>query len=165
MVQALLQITQAANVGTAGQALKGNTAATVVWANADNTGVVSWRYELLYVPPGSAVALTTQGPGATSTYTMGAPTAAKPGSYRVRLTVTDALGNQDVDIRNFCVPTPNRGWLIPPDQRQPPPLPLVGTGSKPDECNYGGQAFGWTGDTDATRKQLYQFMLDVDSLL
>src|SRR5262245_53111622 len=108
MVQALLQITQAANVGADGQALKGNTAAAVVFANADDTDVVLWKYELLYRPPGSAVPLVVQGPNTTATFNMGAPTAAKPGCYRVQLTVTDSLGNEDVDIRCFAVPTTNR---------------------------------------------------------
>lgn len=163
MVQALLQITQAANVGADGQALKGNTAAAVVFANSDDTDVVLWKYELLYRPPGSAVPLVTQGPNTTATFNMGIPTAAKPGCYRVRLTVFDAAGNLDVDIRNFAVPTPNRDWIIPPDQREPPPLPLVGVGAKPDECNFGGQAFGWTGDDNVARKLLHAILMEIDA--
>lgn len=164
-VQALLQITQAANVGASGQALKGNTAANVVFSNSDNSEVVLWKYELVYRPPGSAVPLAVQGPNTTATFNMGTPTALKPGCYRVRLTVTDALGNEDVDIRCFAVPTVNQAWLIPPDQRLPPPLPLEGLGAKPDEMNFGGQAFGWTGDDDATRHLLHQILVKIDQLL
>jgi hypothetical protein len=163
MVQALLQITQAANVGADGEALIGNTAAAVVFSNADDTDVVLWKYELLYRPPGSAVPLATQGPNTTSTFNMGTPTAAKPGCYRVRLTVEDAAGNQDVDIRNFAVPTANRSWIIPPDQREPPPLPLLGTGAKPDELNFEGQAFGWAGDDDVGRKLLHAILVEIDA--
>jgi hypothetical protein len=165
MVQALIQITQAANVGADGHALVGDTAAAVVFSNADDTDVVSWKYELLYRPPGSAVPLATQGPGLTSTFNMGTPTAAKPGCYRVRLTVTDAAGNEDVDMRCFAVPTANFSWIIPPDQREPPPLPLVGTGAKPDECNFGGQAFGWAGDDNVARKLLHAILVEIDSNL
>lgn len=162
---ALIQITQAANVGANGQALVGNTAAAVVFSNADNTDVASWEWQLLYVPPGSAIALTTQGPGPTQTFNMGTPTAAVPGCYRVKLTVRDAAGNADVDIRCFAVPTANRSWIIPPDQRFPPQLPLTGIGAKPDELNFGGQAFGWTGDTDNTRRLIYRMIKDIDALL
>lgn len=164
-VTALIQITQAANVGTNGQALKGNTADPVVFSNADNSNVALWTWELLYRPPGSAVPLVVQGPNTTSTFNIGTPTAAKPGCYRVRLTVVDASGNQDVDIRNFAVPTTVRGWIIPPDQREPPPLPVIGTGAKPDEMNFGGQAFGWTGDDNAARKLLHQILVEIDAAL
>jgi hypothetical protein len=160
---ALLQITQGATVGADGEALKGNTADDVVFSNADDTDVATWKFELLYVPPGSALTPTTQGPNATATFNMGTPDV--PGCYRVRLTVTDADGNESVDIRNFAVPTPNRDWIIPPDQRDPPPLPLSGTGSKPDELNFGGQAFGWQGDDDAARKLLYAILLEIDANL
>jgi hypothetical protein len=165
MVQALIQITQAANVGADGQALVGNTAAAVVVSNADDTDVVTWKYELLYRPPGSAVPLAVQGPNATSTFNMGTPTAAKPGCYRLRLTVADAAGNEDVDIRVFAVPTSTRSWIIPPDQRDPPPLPLTGVGAKPDEMNFGGQAFGWTGDDNAARKLLHAILVEIDGAL
>lgn len=163
MVQALLQITQAANVGANGQALKGDSGAAVVFSNADNTGVVSWAYELLYVPPGSSLVVHSQGPNTTPTFNIGTPTAGKAGCYRVRLTVADSSGNQDVDIRNFGLPTANNGWIIPPDQRLPPPLPLIGAGSKPDEMNFGGQAFGWQGDDNTARKLLYGILTDLDS--
>lgn len=162
---ALIQITQAANVGADGQALKGDTAADVVFSNADDTDVVLWKWELLYRPPGSAVPLVVQGPNTTSTFNMGTPTAAKPGCYRVRLTVTDASGKEDVDIRCFAVPTTVRGWIIPPDQREPPPLPLIGTGAKPDELNFGGQAFGWQGDDNVARKLLHQILVEIDAAL
>lgn len=165
MVQALLQITQAANVGNDGEALVGDTAAAVVFSNADDTDVILWKYQLHYRPPGSAVPLVTQGPNSTSTFNMGTPTAAKPGCYRVQLTVTDALGNEDTDIRCFAVPTTNRDWIIPPDQRNPPPLPLEGVGAKPDECNFGGQTFGWTGDDNAARKLLHAILVEIDGAL
>jgi len=103
---------------------------------------VSWKYELLYVPPGSAIALTVQGPNSTSTFTFAQPDV--EGSYRLRLTVTDAGGASDVDIRNLVVPFPN-GTIAPPYQANPAPCPLVGAGAKPNEMNLGNQAFGWDG--------------------
>jgi hypothetical protein len=163
MATALLKITQGATTDNAGRAVKGALGTNVVFSNGDDTGVVSWKYELLDVPPASAIVPFTQGPGAVATFGMGVPDAV--GSYRVRLTVLDAAGNADVDIRNFTVPTASRGWLIPPYQGFPAQLPLSGIGSKPDELNFGGQAKGWHGDNNAARKLLYQILVQIDSLL
>ena len=158
MPTALIKITQDATTDTAGRALIGDTANDVVFSNGSDTGVVAWAWELLYVPPDSALTLVT---GTSSTLNIGTPDV--PGCYRVRLTVTDAGGNTDTDIRNFAVPTPNRDYIIPPYQGNPAPLPLVGERAKPDELNFGGQAFGWAGDNDAGRVLLHQILLDIDT--
>jgi len=155
---ALIHFTQAGNTDTGGRAVKGTTTDGVVTvANTDDTGVASWKFEVLYAPPGSAVPLTVQGPNATPTFAMPQPDV--PGTYRVRLTTyTGPLGTgtADVDIRCFGVPFPN-GIIAPPFQGAPnPPLPLTGPGSKPHECNYAGQAFGWDGVDDVNHAQLYQ---------
>lgn len=156
MPSALLKFTQGATTDIPGRAVSGALGAAVVASNGDDTGVVSWTYELLNTPPGSGIAPTTQGPGPTATFAFGSPDV--PGSYRVRLTTEDGAGDTDVDIRNFCVPFPHNGLIAPPYQADPLPLPLTGSGAKPDEMNIAGQLFGWGGDDDATRKLLYQLL-------
>jgi hypothetical protein len=139
---ALIKVTQGATTDVPGRSVEGAISVQhVVFSNGDDTNVVSWKYELLYTPPGSVIVPFSQGPGIVSTFDIGAPD--RPGSYRVRLTVTDAAGRQDVDIRNFAVPLPKTGIIIPPYQGNPPPLPLIGIGSKPEELNFGGQMTGW----------------------
>jgi hypothetical protein len=163
MPTALIKITQGAITDIAGRSVKGviDGATTVVFSNGDDTGVVLWTYELLYTPPGSGIAPTVQGPSVTDTYTMATPD--KPGCYRVRLTVEDAAGVEDVDIRNFGVDFPNVGFLVAPYQANPLPLPLVGVGAKPDEMNFGGQSFGWDGDENAARRLMYQAVWALDA--
>lgn len=123
--------------------------------NDDNTDVASWKIELLYNPPGSALGAVPGTPllvaEATSNTPSGNFTMDVPhGCYRVQLTVWDSVGVSDVDIRNVGVPD-GRGVIIPPYQKLPDPLPLPDTGlagNKPDELNFGGQAYGWLGDGD-----------------
>lgn len=137
---ALLKFTQDVVIGGNGQALIGDTAHAVVASNSSNTDVASWEYEMLYVPPGSAVPLSTQGPGLTSTFTFSPDVS---GSYRVRLTTVDDDGAIDKDIRVFSVPF-SSGLIAPPYQGDPLPLSLA---VKPDELNFSGQSFGWAGGT------------------
>lgn len=161
MPTALIKITQGAITDVPGRALKGVLATDdVIFSNGDDTGVVSWKYELLYVPPGSAIALTTQGPGSTPTFNMGQPD--QEGSYRVRLTVADASGAEGVDIRVFTVPLPGLGFIAPPYQGLPLPLPRDGPGAKPDELNFDGQPYGWDGNDDPNHKLLYQALKAID---
>lgn len=161
-VSALLRFVQGPNSELAGQAVSGTlTDGACTASNGDNTGVVSWKYEMLYVPPGSAVPLTVQGPGITTTFSFTPDVA---GSYRVRLTVAGATPtDSNTDIRCFCVPFPN-GIIAPPYQRNPNPLPLTGTGGKPDEMNVGGQPYGWDGIDVPSAKLMYQVLKLVDSL-
>jgi hypothetical protein len=164
MPTALIKITQGAITDVPGRALKGVLATDdVVFSNGDDTGVVSWKYELLYVPPGSAIALTTQGPGINPTFNMGPPD--QEGSYRVRLTVADASGLEDVDIRVFTVPLPGIGFIAPPYQGLPLPLPREGPGAKPDELNFAGQPYGWDGNDDTSHKLLYQALKSIDLMV
>lgn len=160
---ALIQINQGGGVNTdiAGRAVKGTTTdGTVVFSNGDNSDVATWTFELLDVPPGSAIPKDTQGPGAVQTFTMAQPDVS--GSYRMRLTVADSSGNTNTDIRNLVVPFSGTGILAPPFQGEPKQLPLVGALAKPNELNIGGQAFGWAGDDDSSRIFLYQTLQLID---
>lgn len=159
-VSALIRFVQGPNSDIAGRAVKGTIAdGAVTVSNGSNSGVVTWKYELLFVPPGSAVSLSTQGPNATSTFTFTPDVA---GTYRVRLTVVGTTASDvDQDIRCFCVPFAN-GFISPPYQRNPDPLPVTGAGAKPDEMNLGGQAYGWSGDNDTSRKLLHQALQAID---
>ncbi len=159
-MSALLKITQASHTDTAGRAVKGTlTDGTVVFSNGDNTNVSSWKYEVLNVPPGSAIPLTVQGPGGASTFTMAQPDV--PGSYRIRLTVIHNDLSTDVDIRNLVVPF-THGLMCPPYQGNPLPLSIV---LKPDEMNIGGQTNGWMGDADTSRPLMWQIIKALDNLL
>ena len=162
MPTSLIKITQGAVTDIPGNAVKGfiDGATLVVFSNGDNTGVVNWKFEVLYVPPGSAIPLTVQD-GGVNTFSMVTPDA--PGSYRVRLTVTDASGVTDVDIRNFVVPFPNTQILVPPYQANPAPLPLIGVGAKPDEMNIGGHSFGWDGSNSEAARQIYRSIRVLDA--
>lgn len=159
MATALIKITQGITTDLAGRALKGVTGTSVVFSNGDDTDVLTWTYELLEVPPGSTVSLTSQGPNTTPNFTITPDVA---GSYRVRLAVAGS-SNVDTDIRVFVVPFPTRGILAPPYQGLPAPLPLTGSGSKPDEFNVGGQARGWMGDLNSSRPMLHKVLELVDS--
>lgn len=162
-VQASLRFVQGPNSDVAGRAVVGTlTDGACAVSNGNNTGVVSWKYELLYVPPGSSVPLTVQGPGIVQTLSF---TPDKAGSYRVRLTVTGAtVSDVDVDIRCFCVPFPN-GIVAAPYQRNPAPLPLTGVGGKPDEMNIAGQPFGWDGVDSPGAMLMYQVLKFIDGLV
>lgn len=161
MVAALIKFDQGPNSDIAGRAVSGTTTDGVVTvSNGDDTGVVSWKFEVLYVPPGSALPLTVQGPTGVATFTFTPDVA---GSYRIRLTVFDAGSSSEEDIRNFCVPFTN-GVIAPPYQRNPSPIPLTGLGGKPDEMNIGGQAFGWDGEDAPGAFLMFQVLQLVDGL-
>jgi len=148
--------------GPAGQAFEGTVAGGLVTiTNDDDTDVNSYEFTMLDVPPGSAVptgSMTSGAPPSSATFTPDVP-----GSYRVQLEVT-GTSTSGTDIRCFGIRNA-RGIIIPPYQRNPNPLPLLGTGiagAKPDEQNYGGQARGWAGDRSSG--QLEQFFQTYDDL-
>ncbi len=126
----------------------------VTITNGDNTDVESWKIELLYQPPDSALGAVPGTPVVLASATSPTPTIgfimdAPDGCYRIQLTVWDGSGVSDVDIRNVGVPN-GRGIIIPPYQKLPDPLPLLGTnlpGEKADELNFNGQVYGWLGDS------------------
>lgn len=154
---ALITFTQNSVTGTAGRAYVGATGLPVTVTNASNTDVASWKVELAYAPPGSALEVVPGTPTVLASANNNSPSALftpdVPGSYRIVLTVyasSGQTGQNSVDIRNFVVPTANRGLIIPPYQKLPDPLPLPASGesdAKPEEMNYGGQPYGWAGNT------------------
>lgn len=150
---ALIQFTQLPVIGTAGQALVGLTGTLVSVANDDNTDVASWQIDLVYTPPGSAVAISVplafNNNGSTPAASF---TPDVDGPYRVVLKVWEVINRvgaaTDTDIRIFLVPTTKHAFLIPPYQKDPDPRPTLAsgaTGAKPNEANVGGQEFGWDG--------------------
>lgn len=162
MVTALIKFTQGVTVGNDGEALIGSAGTQVDVENSENTGVASWRLELVYAPPEGAVlpnagnttsVILDENPSDATPVGDFMPTST-PGCYRVKLTVWDQTGysgNSDVDIRVFAVPEGNYGIIFPPYQQVPEKLPPVGSGisgAKPDEMNFGGQEYGWDGAGD-----------------
>lgn len=160
---ALIVFEQNSITGPAGQAYEGTIGGGLVSiTNDDNTGVTSWTVTLLDVPPDSALV-----PGVLDSGVAPPPFAVFTpdvvGSYRIMLEVSDGV-NIDKDIRNFGIRNA-RGIIIPPYQKLPDPLPVLGSGQpgeKPDEQNYGGQARGWSGER--TDGQLEQFFQTYDDL-
>lgn len=149
---ALIKFTQGALVGAAGEALVGVPGVQVDIENDDPTDVQSWKIDLVYVPPGSGVAITTplaQGNGAVP-FASFTPDAT-PGCYRVFLYVYSSInqtGTSNVDARCFAIPDV-LGKIYPPYQQLPAKLPVTGSGvvgEKPDEMNFGGQPYGWAGE-------------------
>ena len=176
-VVALLKFSQGA-LTVSGQALIVTlTGGAVTIENDDNTGVKSWRIELLYGPPGSSwdappapgtpLLLAENSNSAVPTAVL-TPDAAYPGCYRVRLTVwglKNFAGVPDIDIRNFALLTPFSNSILFPYQKQPDPLPLTGAGAKDDELNFDAQPFGWGGDSDTSRRMLNESIKLMDSLV
>lgn len=150
MATALITLTQGATVG-AGQAISGSASTPVFVTNTTNTGVASWRIEIVYVPPGSTVPTGTLASGNTSNPNGFFVPDNVPGCWRIMLSVwpqAGELGTPDIDIRNFVIPEPNYGFVFPPYQGYPAKLAALATGlpgSKPDELNLGGQPYGWDG--------------------
>lgn len=173
---ALIKFTQGATVGAPGEALVGVAGSVTV--NASNTtDIVQWIIELLYAPPGSALETLPGNPVILGQASSNTPSASFvpdiPGCYRIRLTVQDSLGAQDVDIRNFAIPLSNQGFIIAPYQRLPDPLPVspgvptgvtgvTGPGPKPDEMNFGGQPYGWAGNNVPTAKLMHRLVSEYD---
>lgn len=150
---ALIKFKQGATVGNPGQAFKGVTGTSVVLENSDNTGVASWQIDLLYADERSTLvaadAVVFSNNGATPSYTF---TPDGRGSYRLQLKVWSVPNRagvpDDIDIRVFAAPEVH-GMVVPPAQLWPVPLPAPESGqvgAKPNELNFGGQAFGWAGD-------------------
>lgn len=149
---ALLKFTQN-TVGTGGNgiALSGVLGQLVTVSNSDNTGVLSWQIDLVYVDEDSSInpatpyAFNDSGSTPTATFT---PDVRR--SFRFVLKVwgvTNRTGTPDIDIRNFTVPELN-GIIIPPVQIWPLTLPDPASGdpkAKPNELNFSGQAGGWAG--------------------
>jgi hypothetical protein len=147
---ALIKFTQGLSVGAPGVAQAGVPAVQVDVENDNPTDIASWKIDLVYVPPGSAVPMGTLAMGNTNMPFANFLPDLVPGSYRLVLTVyTDInqTGQADTDIRCFVVPDLN-GIVFPPYQELPKKLPVVGSGipgEKPDELNLNSQPYGWDG--------------------
>ncbi len=149
---ALIKFTQTPTVGTAGQAMLGVTGVAVSVANNVNTSVASWQIDMAYSPPGSTVAMTTMASANSNNTPAASFTPDKSGSYRVVMKVW-AIANRvgtpnSTDIRVFAVPEGVNGFVRPPAQIFPSPLPdpLSGlAGNKPNEMNFSGCLFGYAG--------------------
>lgn len=155
---ALLKFTQTPLTPPAGRALIVVAGTSVTIENGDPTDVGSWRLELLYGPPGSAFEVAPGTPTLLaensnddtpmSSITPDASAAYLGECYRIRLTVWEDMGFSgafDQDIRVIGTLTPNKSLVIPPYQKLPDPFPLD---DKPDEMNFDGQPFGWSGPED-----------------
>lgn len=126
-VTAAVKFTQGATTDLPGRALVGVAGMLVVASNGDNSNVQVWTWEVLYVPPGSAVPTGVVATGSTPTFQF---TPDLPGGYVLRLTVQDASGLVAADVRVFQV-------LEPSGRRKPP------FGADARSFNFGGQASGW----------------------
>jgi hypothetical protein len=145
MAQALIKFTQGTTVFPAGEAAVGvlefplnpffpSQEPAVLIENNDNTGVTSWKFELVDVPIGSVWAT-----GVLSSGTVNKAWIIPdvPGSYRIKLTTFGGIPASDEDIRVFSVPN-KKGWIIPPYQKNPDKLD-----DKPDELNFDLQSRGY----------------------
>lgn len=165
---ALIRFTQGLTVGAPGVALAGVAGVPVNVQNDSPTDIQSWKIDLVYVPPGSAVVMGTLATGNSNTPFASFTPDAVPGSYRLLLTVYTGAGqsgSSNKDIRVFGVPDSN-GFIYPPYQQLPPKLPVLGsgdTGEKPDELNFGNQAYGWDGE--GSEGLLLDFMRQVSAAL
>ena len=165
---ALIRFTQLPATPLAGVALSGVSGVQVDIENGSSLDILSWKIDLVYVPPGSAVPT-----GALAMGNSNMPFASftpdlVPGSYRVVLTVYAGInqtGQSNVDIRCFVVPDAS-GIVFPPYQDLPSKLPVVGSnlpGEKPDELNLNSQPYGWDGD--GTEGLLLDFMRQASAQL
>lgn len=165
---ALLKFSQGALIGSDGEALVGEVGTSVTIENADNTDVASWQIDLVYTPPGSSIPVAT--PYALNDNDS-TPTALLlpdvSGCYRIVLTVYESInrtGPSDVDIRVFGIPEAKHGFILPPFQDFPKPLPLLGSGEpgeKPNELNFGGQSLGWHGEASTNSKLIHQILREL----
>lgn len=130
MPSARIRFTQVApgpGVGGNGYALLGVVGTPVLVENVDNTGVDKAQFELLYVPPTSALTVgVKQAYSATLTWSF---TPDVRECFVVMVRVKDVNGNESVDVRVFGI-VESTGRLI---------VPVV----RGEAMNFGGQAFGW----------------------
>lgn len=175
MATALIQFTQGANTDAAGKAVLGvqGDFSTVTVTNGDNTGIVGWKIFVLDAPPDSGAFPPGTLPVVLAEAADGAPTAEfdpdVAGTYRVMLEVVSGSLQVDRDIRCFAIPDA-RGFVRPPYQENPSPLPvprpsIIADGPrpvKPDEQNYGDNVRGWSGNGSAA--QLDEFFRRYDDL-
>lgn len=168
MATALIKFTQDFNTDIPGRAVIGRLIdGAVIITNDNNAGVASWTISLLYAPPGSVYTPVPGTPVILAAAVSNTPVATftpdVPGCYRVKLSVKDIMNVEDIDIRVFAIREPKHGFIIPPYQKDPEPRPTLASGepgAKPNETNFGGSEFGWSGTgSDAL---LHDFLEDID---
>ena len=105
-VTAVIQFTQNAVVGPAGQAFIGVTGLAVTAANDDDTGVIGWRWILTDVPQGENVGEDSALPaGTVLSVAAGASFIPDvPGTYQLELRVTEDGLTFVTSINSFLVP-------------------------------------------------------------
>ncbi len=176
MATALIKFAQGGPYGTAGVAQQGVTGSAVSVANDNNTGVEEWVIILLDAPPNSVAYPPAANPQVLAQAVSNTPltsfTPDVPGTYRVLLDVLQA-GVRNRDIRCFGVPD-GEGFILPPYQKNPDPLPLtppvvvpshLNPAAKPDEQNYSSQKRGWAGSgADGQLDQLLKSRRDLRSV-
>lgn len=157
---ALIQITQGATVGTAGQAVVGSSSGgNVTVSAAYPVAGTTYRFELIAVPPGCTLTGGQKVQSGSGSSFVFSPASAK-GTYRIMLEQWGADGSYDKDIRCFGAPFPG-GVLPPPYQGNHAPISLD---LKPGECNFGGATDEWAG-TISGAKSVYQALVDLDSII
>jgi Concanavalin A-like lectin/glucanases superfamily len=131
MVASLIQFTQGATVGTAGQALIGVQAVAVQVANGASVpgAVILWTFSVVSVPTGSGVPIGIVQTGATPTWSF---TPDLRGCYLIQLTVSDVLGNTSTDTRAFGIYSVLGSPYIVPS-----------FSADAGSLNFGGQTKGW----------------------
>jgi hypothetical protein len=146
-VTASLKLTQNAVTNGPGVSLIGVGGLAVTLENGNNLNVIRWIFELLDTPIGSALSpgILSDGPTNNTSFTPDS-SPDTPGCYRIKLTVIGSDGSTDCDIRNFAVPTPVSGWILPPFR------------ATADEMNFPTNTEGW-------ETYLNQAFLDLDSVL
>lgn len=125
MPSAAIKFVQGLSLPPAGEALIGVLTTPVVVSNGNNSGVATWAWTFLDVPPGSAIP---SGFVSSASSFVFAPDLR--GGYHIELVVTDANGVSVTDRRVFQVQEPS-GHVIPPFDALAPAL------------NFSAQRRGW----------------------
>ena len=161
---ALIRFFQPAALDLAGRAAVGTLFSglgSVTVENDTPTDIDSWEIDLCDAPPDSTnfpQSNFSDGSGGRQVHNLASAADNTPtttfdpdvaGCYRIRTTVRDSLGVENVDVRVFAVPDANN-IIRPPYQKIPDALPVLGSGlagEKPEEMNFGGGLRGWAGDS------------------
>lgn len=117
-VSAAIKYVQGATVGTAGVALFGVLGTSVVASNGNDANVLTWRWTMLDVPPGSAVPVGVISDGSTTNAPFSPDVR---GGYHMEVLVRGNDGSTAVDRRVFQIKELSGRW-IPPFKAESPAL-------------------------------------------
>lgn len=126
-VTANIKFVQGVLTPPAGQALIGVAGVPVTASNEDSSNVETMTWDVVDVPPTSAVATGIAHFGAPQDFIFNPD---QPGGYFIHLTVTDLAGNRADSYLVFQIAEPS-GYVIPPFMATAPTL------------NFSGQTRGW----------------------